>query len=33
MDDPSTGFSQLDSDESNYQSYVSALETACGFSS
>jgi hypothetical protein len=33
MDDPSTGFSQLDSDDSNYQSDVSDLETACGFSS
>ena len=33
MDDPSIGFSQLDSDDSNYQSYVSNLETACGFSS
>ncbi len=33
MDDPSTGFSQLDSDDSTYQSDVSDLETACGFSS
>jgi hypothetical protein len=33
MDDPSTGFSQLDSDDSNYQADVSNLETACGFSS
>jgi hypothetical protein len=33
IDDPSTGFSQLDSDDSNYQSDVSALETACGFAS
>ena len=33
MDDPSTGFDQLDSDDSSYQSDVSALETACGFSS
>lgn len=33
MDDPSTGFSQLDGDDSSYQSDVSALETACGFSS
>jgi hypothetical protein len=33
MDDPSIGFSQLDSDDSNYQSDVSNLETACGFSS
>jgi hypothetical protein len=32
MDDPSTGFDQLDSDDSSYQSDVSALETACGFS-
>ena len=32
MDDPSTGFSQLDGDDSSYQSDVSALETACGFS-
>jgi hypothetical protein len=33
MDDPSTGFDQLDSDDSNYQADVSNLETACGFSS
>jgi len=33
MDDPSIGFSQLDSDDSAYQSDVSILETACGFSS
>ena len=33
MDDPSIGFSQLDSDDSTYQSDVSDLETACGFSS
>ena len=33
MDDPNTGFDQLDSDDSNYQSDVNALETACGFSS
>lgn len=33
MDDPSIGFSQLDSDDSAYQSDVSELETACGFSS
>ena len=33
MDDPSIGFSQLDRDDSSYQSAVSALETACGFSS
>jgi hypothetical protein len=33
VDDPSIGFSQLDSDESAYQSDVSDLETACGFSS
>jgi hypothetical protein len=32
MDDSSIGFSQLDSDDSNYQSDVSDLETACGFS-
>jgi hypothetical protein len=32
MDDPSTGFSQLDSDDSAYQSDISDLETACGFS-
>jgi hypothetical protein len=33
MGDPSAGFSQLDSDDSSYQSDVSALETACGFTS
>jgi hypothetical protein len=33
MDDPSIGFDQLDSDDSAYQSDVSNLETACGFSS
>jgi hypothetical protein len=33
MDDPGIGFSQLDSADSAYQSYVSELETACGFSS
>ena len=33
MDDPSIGFGQLDSDDSTYQSDVSDLETACGFSS
>jgi hypothetical protein len=33
MDDPSIGFNQLDSDDSTYQSDVSDLETACGFSS
>jgi hypothetical protein len=33
MDDPSIGFSQLDSDDSTYQSDVSDLETACGFAS
>jgi hypothetical protein len=33
MDDPSIGFNQLDSDDSAYQSDVSNLETACGFSS
>jgi hypothetical protein len=32
MDDPSTGFDQLDSDMSNYQGDVGILETACGFS-
>jgi hypothetical protein len=32
MGDPSVGFSQLDSDDSSYQSDVSDLETACGFS-
>jgi hypothetical protein len=31
MDDPNVGFSQLDSDDSTYQSDVSDLETACGF--
>jgi len=33
MDDPSIGFSQLDSDDSTYRSDVSDLETACGFAS
>lgn len=33
MDDPSVGFSQLDSDDSSYQADVSNLESACGFSS
>jgi hypothetical protein len=33
LDDPSIGFSQLGNDDANYQSDVSNLETACGFSS
>jgi hypothetical protein len=33
LDDPNIGFSQLDSDDSAFQSDVSNLETQCGFSS
>lgn len=33
LDDPSIGFSQLDSDDSAFQSDVSNLETVCGISS
>jgi hypothetical protein len=33
LDDPSIGFSQLDSDDSAFQSDASNLDTQCGFSS
>jgi len=33
LDDPSIGFSQLDSDDSAFQSDASNLDTMCGFSS